>query len=136
MLHIAAGHFGNSFILLKLFLHHRPTVNARNSEGWMLLHEAAYSGNLECMEQLVGHGPDVNAVTDDGLSVLHVAKLQKHKDCVACLLDIGADHNSATHYRTLRNCLQMQHDANYSGCSGTRYSNNFRIWHLLLALLS
>jgi ankyrin repeat protein len=135
-LHIAAGHFGSSSILLKLFLHHRPTVNTRNNEGWTPPHEAAYNGSLECMEQLVGTGADVNALTDDGFSVLHIAELQKHKDCMTWLLDIGADHNNATHHMTLRNCLQLQHSATYSGCSGTRYSNNFRIWHVLFTLLS
>ncbi|XP_021941374.1 serine/threonine-protein kinase TNNI3K-like [Zootermopsis nevadensis] len=143
VLHIAAGHSGNSSILLKLFLHHRSVVNTRNIDSWTPLHEAAYNGSVECMEVLVGNGADVNAVTDDGVSVLHVAELQKHKDCVTWLLDIGADRNNAAHHRTLRNCPQMQHSANNSGCSGTRFfcaqievftsaeTSNLEMWKLL-----
>jgi ankyrin repeat protein len=87
------------------------------------------------MEKLVGHGANVNAVTDDGFSVLHIAKLQRHKTCVTWLLDIGADRTCATHQRTLRNCLHVQHSALYSSCSGARYSNfKVSICYLIIKL--
>lgn len=68
-------------------------VSATNpAEGATALHGAAYEGNAECMEYLLGRGADVNAQDDDGWTPLHAAVCGGNMKCVELLLQANSNH--------------------------------------------
>jgi hypothetical protein len=59
---------------LRQFLNENPdSVNARDKNDWMPLHEGIRKGDLDCVELLLDRGAEVNAVTPHG-SPLYMAQ--------------------------------------------------------------
>ena len=65
-------------------------VNAVDSEGNPVLHEAVWRGHTEIVSLLIEAGADVNAVDSEGNPVLHEAVWRGHTDIEAILRDAGA----------------------------------------------
>jgi ankyrin repeat protein len=71
-------------------------VNAKMSEGWTPLTNAAYHGHLEIVQILIRSGADINGRKDsplngDGRTPLMIASGRGHIDIVKFLLENGAD---------------------------------------------
>jgi ankyrin repeat protein len=63
-LHIASGI--NDIEHVKILLKEKPkSINTRDINGWMPLHEAARGGNIEVINILLENGADINARTKD-----------------------------------------------------------------------
>jgi ankyrin repeat protein len=55
------------------------------------IHDAAGTGKIEQVRQLLLEGVDVNTISDDGNTPLHAAAIWGHKDVAEVLLSRGAD---------------------------------------------
>ncbi|XP_029972976.1 ankyrin repeat and SOCS box protein 2-like isoform X2 [Salarias fasciatus] len=63
-----------------------------NKDGWMPLHEAAYSGQAECVKALLrAHPGSVDKRTLQEQTALLLAVCGRHLSCVRSLLEAGAD---------------------------------------------
>ena len=60
-------------------------VNARDTDGWTPLHEAAWAGHAEVVRVLLDKGADVNARGPAGWTPLHEAACQGHAEVVSIL---------------------------------------------------
>lgn len=65
-------------------------INAPDRQ-WSALHYAAFSGNKDLAEYLIGQGADVNARTTNGSSVLMAAAYEGKEELVRLLIEKGAD---------------------------------------------
>ena len=80
--------------LKELAITNKAYLTARDSNGWMPIHEASRGGHREAVELLLSHGADVNAVSNHGRgkTPLRLAK-EEHGDdhpLVEYLLSIDA----------------------------------------------
>ncbi len=55
------------------------------------LHDAAHSGNVEELRNLLAFGIDLDVRSKDGWTAFHLAAVSGRTECVALLLDAGAD---------------------------------------------
>ena len=60
----------------------------------ILIHQAAYDGNIEAVKQHLDAGTDVNARAGEGETPLNLAALMGHKEIVGLLIAKGADVNA------------------------------------------
>lgn len=65
--------------------------DARNGDGDMLLHLAAFRGDEDDVRDLVALGSTVNARGEFGMTALHYAAVAGHGDVIEALLVLGAD---------------------------------------------
>lgn len=72
-----------------------PNIPA--SSGWTCLHEAARSGNVEIMHNLIEKNSDLDSQDQSGWTALSLASGWGHLEIVKILLDKGADPNVAGH---------------------------------------
>ena len=61
-------------------------VNAKNEEGWTVLHEAAFGGRKEMVELLIANGAEVNAKGESGRTPLDLANQSKRTHETAAIL--------------------------------------------------
>ena len=87
--------------IVQLLLNVGADVNGGGGED-APLHQAAVSGNIEAIEQLIEAGADVNRVSTEadanigaGSTPLHWAAAENHSNCLKTLLAAGADPNIA-----------------------------------------
>lgn len=66
-------------------------IGAKNNDGWMPLHQAAFSGNLAVVKLLVERGADLSAGCKDKDTPLHYAAAQGHCRIIRFLASKGAD---------------------------------------------
>jgi len=74
----------------------KQLANAVDATGRTILHEAAYSGNVEIASLLTAAGANVNALNRQGGTVLHEALIHSsgnHAAIVSLLLAAGVNHN-------------------------------------------
>ena len=71
--HVAAQ-TGDIEALMRITEDESEALHATDRNGWMPIHEAARSGQVDVLDYLVKQGTDINAVTGGGQSPLHVAK--------------------------------------------------------------
>ena len=69
-------------------------VNAKDEDGWTLLHLTAYNGQKDIVELLITNGADVNAKTKGGVTPLSNAAYFGHKEVAELLIAEGADVNA------------------------------------------
>eukprot|EP00752_Nemacystus_decipiens_P001220 g1220.t1 len=67
--------------------------NARDDEGWALLHHATMHGREECVQLLLRQGARHDMVSIGGHTVLHLASANRHCDVVKRLVEAGARVN-------------------------------------------
>ena len=65
LMHQVAG-AGDAPEVKRLLEERGNLVNARDINGWMPLHEAVRSGNVDTVKVLLDHGADINARTKQG----------------------------------------------------------------------
>uniref|UniRef100_A0A087XAY3 SOCS box domain-containing protein n=1 Tax=Poecilia formosa TaxID=48698 RepID=A0A087XAY3_POEFO len=63
---------------------------------WSPIHDAAFNGNVLCLQRLMAQGMCVNLNTLDKVSPLHVACRQGHTNCAKLLVENGANVNHTT----------------------------------------
>ena len=69
-------------------------VQARDSDGWTLLHWAAIQPRTACLEVLLAAGASVDSVEEgDSRTPLHFAACSGRAACVRALIAAGADVN-------------------------------------------
>ncbi|EHB01924.1 Ankyrin repeat domain-containing protein 49 [Heterocephalus glaber] len=71
-------------------------VNTRDEEEYTPLHQAAYSGHLDIVQELVAQGADVHAATVDGWTPLHSVCKWSNTTVASFLLQHDADINAQT----------------------------------------
>ncbi|XP_035696699.1 ankyrin repeat domain-containing protein 49-like [Branchiostoma floridae] len=71
-------------------------LTAADSDGYTLLHKAAYMGDMALLKELLERGADINAKTHDGWQALHSACRWNHVDVASLLLQAGADINATS----------------------------------------
>ena len=77
----------------RLLLEHGADPDARDKDGWAVLHKAAWNGYVELVHPLVERGADVNAELEDGQTPLFLACYAGHLGIIESLLSHGADVN-------------------------------------------
>jgi ankyrin repeat protein len=82
--------FEKAHDLLKKGLPSIEEMNARDSVGWRILHEAALKGKLQLAEMLIKGGADVNGKTKNGATPLHHAAYNGHLEMAKFLISKGA----------------------------------------------
>ncbi len=82
--------------------HNFIPYDARDAEGFTLLHEASAKGHEGLVRQLVAKGLSVNVVSKNGISALHYPVYWGFKMTASVLLELGIDPN-------------IEATANYSG---------------------
>ena len=60
----------------------------------ILIHDAAFKGNIAAVKQHLAAGTDVNAKLDRGYTALHYAAHEGHKEIAQLLIAAGADVNA------------------------------------------
>lgn len=74
--------------IIARLLEHGANPNARQQEGWTVLHGAANEGELATVELLLEHGADPRARHDGGKSAADIAREKGHEE-IARRLDAG-----------------------------------------------
>ncbi|KAF3656940.1 putative serine/threonine-protein phosphatase 6 regulatory ankyrin repeat subunit C-like isoform X2 [Capsicum annuum] len=69
-------------------------INSGDEEGWVPLHSAASSGNVEIVEILLNRGADVNQKNDGGRTALHYAASKGRAKIAELLISPGAKINA------------------------------------------
>jgi len=77
---------------------HEFLMHYTNEGGLTACMQAAWHGQLVCLQILLRHGADPFSRNTSGCSAIHFAAGQGHTDCVTALLDWGEDVNRATVY--------------------------------------
>lgn len=67
------------------------SVESRSISGDKMLHIAAYFGNTEDIQALLGGGADINSFGSDYMTPLHYAVSMRNRAAVLMLLENGAD---------------------------------------------
>lgn len=94
-LHLAVSH-GHKEVVEAL-IHSNVDIQARRSNGWTVLHNEEFSGNVEIAKLLLNAKADVTAQEEDrGTTPLHTAALQGNREVVKLLLDASADVSART----------------------------------------
>ena len=86
--------FNGNIEAVKQHLAAGTDVNAKDEDGYTLIHAVAGGGDKEIAELLIANGADVNAKRNDGETPLHRAVQEGHKEIVELLIDKGADVNA------------------------------------------
>lgn len=89
-LHSYAGAWYDLNALKKEMKFAPKAIHAKDGDGNMPLHEAAYYGNLEAVKLLIKAGAKVNAKNKKGETPLSKAKYSKHKEIIQFLKSKGA----------------------------------------------
>ncbi|CAH1264210.1 ANKRD49 [Branchiostoma lanceolatum] len=71
-------------------------LTAADSDGYILLHKAAYLGDMTLVKEILERGADIKAKTHDGWQPLHSACRWNHVDVASLLLQAGADVNATS----------------------------------------
>lgn len=70
--------------------------NAKNDDGFTLLHKACVGGQVRVAKYLLDNGASVNGVTKKGSMPIHVGGRAGHVEIVKLLIDYGASIDSRT----------------------------------------
>uniref|UniRef100_A0A7S0X0U1 Uncharacterized protein n=1 Tax=Chlamydomonas leiostraca TaxID=1034604 RepID=A0A7S0X0U1_9CHLO len=76
--------------LLEIIGKDKAQLEVRNSDGWTALHQAAYAGAVDCVEELLKAGAAVGAICKQGDTPLHYASAQSNGEVIAMLAKAGA----------------------------------------------
>lgn len=77
--------------IARMLLDSKADANAKDGDGWPVLHYAARDGNSEIVDILLAHGANIEARDRDHFTALHTAAEAGRADVVRVLLDHGAD---------------------------------------------
>ncbi|CAH9101014.1 unnamed protein product [Cuscuta europaea] len=69
-------------------------INCGDEEGWVPLHSAASSGNIDIVEILLSRGANVNLKNDGGRTALHYAASKGHLRIAEILISHNAKINA------------------------------------------
>jgi len=82
--------------IMEVLLPHSSTdLEARNNNGWAVLHAAAEYGYTEMVKRLLEAGADIEVRTNHGSTPLKLAAGEGHLDIVRYLVEQGADIQTA-----------------------------------------
>jgi len=78
--------------LKELAITNKEYLTAKDSNGWMPIHEASRGGHREAVELLLSRGADINARTNfgDGGTPLYWAQEEGHSQLADFLESLGA----------------------------------------------
>ena len=83
--------------MMKILISAEANLNARNNKGYIPLHTAVFSGNIEIIEVLIYSGSNINERTDQlvssetgELTPLDLAKQRGNKKVIEFLISKGA----------------------------------------------
>ncbi|KAG2493434.1 hypothetical protein HYH03_008253 [Edaphochlamys debaryana] len=68
----------------------KSQVKTLNSDGWTPLHQAAYAGAIDCVQELIKAGADVRAPCRQGDTPIHYAAAQSNHDVIKALAKAGS----------------------------------------------
>ena len=94
-LHFAAK-VGSLKICRAVLQNYNFDINARDDDGFTVLHSAAWSGDSELLQYLIENGSDIFSKTKNGRSCLHIAAEQGHLKICRVLLE---NYNFVVHER-------------------------------------
>ena len=94
-LHFAAK-VGGLKICRAVLQNYNFDINARDDDGFTVLHSAAWSGDSELWQYLIENGSDIFSKTKNGRSCLHIAAEQGHLKICRVLLE---NYNFVVHGR-------------------------------------
>ena len=92
----AAAILGDSARLEELISGNRSLLSTMSSDGWTLLHLAAFFGKTDAVRLLLNKGAPVTARSTNPMAntPLHAAAAGKHAEVVKLLLERGANANA------------------------------------------
>jgi hypothetical protein len=93
----------------RLLIDHKADVNAKDINGWSVLHTAALQGHLSCAKLLVQNGADMNCQSARGLTPLMLSAKYGRMTVTQYLLEQKAD----VHYRVSQESVLKNTDALY-----------------------
>ncbi|TNK94292.1 hypothetical protein OUY_02210 [Wolbachia endosymbiont of Leptopilina clavipes] len=100
---------------VKNFIEQGGNIEAKNDDGWTLLHRSAWKGRTEIVEFLVDQGANINArTTSDSKKPIHVAAKEGYQEIVDFFLgkrmrvdDADNDKWTPLHYAAAYNHLEL-----------------------------
>jgi len=67
--------------------------NSKASQGWKLIHRAAFEGNTEKIAEFLVLGANINDIDKNGDTPLHIAARNENRETYMWLKDKGADQD-------------------------------------------
>ncbi|XP_071636411.1 uncharacterized protein [Temnothorax longispinosus] len=109
-----AAAYGHLQVVRMLLQYRKLDINARDKDGFTILHIASQEGRLEVVKYLVDKGSDINAKNTSGTKPIHIAAREGHKDTVEFFLskglsinDRGAFNQTLLHYAAIKGHLEF-----------------------------
>ncbi len=89
----AAAALGHATVLRELLSGENKPIDMHSSDGWTALHLAAFFGQVECVEVMLGLGASVKmrSANTMGNTPLHAAAAGGHREVCALLLSHNSD---------------------------------------------
>ncbi|XP_012152151.1 uncharacterized protein LOC105664036 [Megachile rotundata] len=107
-LQVAVTHNQLECVKLMTLQSQKIDINAKDSDSWTVLHNAAQEGNLTMVKYLIEEGCDINARNADGSMPIHIAVEEGFRDIVEFMLNNGSTvHDRGTNNQTLLHYAAM-----------------------------
>ncbi|MCC7415707.1 MAG: ankyrin repeat domain-containing protein [Acidobacteria bacterium] len=76
---------GDRTMVAALLIGAGADVNAADAGGWRPIHQAAHSGSVDLLKQLIAQGADLDAENGDGKTAYALAQERNHREAAALL---------------------------------------------------
>ena len=97
--------------MVRELLERGADMNAKDENGWTMLHHAAYANSLNAVRLLLERGADTSVKDDEGRTPLDIARERKHSEAARIIEEYSRMRNAPS-------ILSVEHSSLYTGMWG------------------